>query len=99
MIMGMYLLLGVLGLTAGVQYYIINTLSIKNKKYEEAIEAYYISVTEVLFYMRLLDSKQMFEHDDEVGDVFLRLHEIVMLLSPHIEREENNGNKGTQEEN
>jgi len=50
--------------------------------YEESIEDFYSALTVTLANMRLIDSRQMFETDDEVGTVFQQLVDILSNLRP-----------------
>jgi hypothetical protein len=49
---------------------------------EDTLDYLYFSITEVLHTIRVLDEKQMFEKDDEVGEVFLKITETVNYLRP-----------------
>lgn len=62
-------------------YAIYNTLQ-KLEIYERAIEEFYSRLSITLHNMRMLDEKQMFESDDEVGDVFSQLVDIINNLRP-----------------
>jgi len=62
--------------------------------YEQQIEEFYSALTVALHTMRALDTRQMFEDDDEVGNVFQQLSDIVFTLRPLLygtpdEKEEN----------
>jgi hypothetical protein len=50
--------------------------------YEESIEQFYSALTVTLANMRLIDARQMFENDDEVGTVFQQLVDILANLRP-----------------
>jgi hypothetical protein len=52
----------------------------KNEKLEDVINEFYARTNATVKYMRFLDEKQMFEQDDEVGDVFKLLVETVDKL-------------------
>lgn len=52
--------------------------------YEKSIEEFYTSLSFVLHTMRVLDEKQMFESDDEVGTVFTQLADTLFTLRPLI---------------
>jgi hypothetical protein len=58
----------------------------------EILEKNYITLLEeinsTLVYMRIIDDKQMFENDDEVGMVFKELTHAVNKLSNFISTEE-----------
>jgi hypothetical protein len=62
--------------------YIIFNLSTKITLYEQTIQTFYEDTSIVLHTMRVLDEKQMFETDDEVGTLFQQLTEIVGSLRP-----------------
>lgn len=52
--------------------------------YEAQIEEYYSKTSIVLHSMRAIDEKQMFEKDDEVGELFHQLTDILGTLRPLI---------------
>ena len=52
----------------------------KNEELEEAINMFYARTNATVKYMRFLDERQMFERDDEVGEVFKLLVETVDKL-------------------
>jgi hypothetical protein len=52
----------------------------KNEKLESALYENYEQISTVLFIMKQLDEKQMFESDDDVGTVFTQITEIVFSL-------------------
>jgi hypothetical protein len=54
----------------------------KNEIMETAIENFYTRLQRTLNIMRTLDEKQMFEKDDEVGDLFSQLTDAVNELRP-----------------
>ena len=62
--------------------YIIRNLLQKISVYEESIEQFYSALTVTLANMRLIDARQMFETDDEVGTVFQQLVDILSNLRP-----------------
>ena len=76
-------------------YAIYNTLR-KVELYEETIQEFYSRLSITLHNMRRLDERQMFESDDEVGDVFRQLTDAVNELRPLLygtaqnEQNENN---------
>lgn len=77
-----------------VLFYIVWNLSKKISVYEQTIEQFYSALTVTLATMRVLDTKQMFETDDEVGTVFQQLVDIVSNLRPILYgMEENENNK------
>jgi Na+-translocating ferredoxin:NAD+ oxidoreductase RnfA subunit len=50
--------------------------------YEEKIQEFYSAISITLQLMRTIDERQMFEKDDEVGEVFTQLTDIVNDLRP-----------------
>jgi hypothetical protein len=62
--------------------YIIFNLSNKITLYEQSIQQFYEDTSIVLHTMRVLDEKQMFETDDEVGTLFQQLTDIIGTLRP-----------------
>jgi hypothetical protein len=75
-------------------FVIIKRLNTKNEVYEVAINDFYSSLSVVLHTMRVLDEKKIFEDDDEVGEVFSQLVDILSTLRPILygipnEKEEN----------
>ena len=62
--------------------YVVWNLTKKISVYEESIEDFYSALTVTLANMRLIDSRQMFETDDEVGTVFQQLVDILSNLRP-----------------
>jgi hypothetical protein len=62
--------------------YIIFNLSNKITLYEQSIQQFYEDTSILLHTMRVLDEKQMFETDDEVGTLFQQLTEIIGTLRP-----------------
>jgi hypothetical protein len=65
----------------------------KLEAYEQNIEQFYSALTVTLANMRLIDQKQMFETDDEVGTIFQQLVDIVSNLRPILYGMENNETK------
>jgi hypothetical protein len=49
---------------------------------EQSVEYFYSRIDITLRTMRMIDEKQMFEKDDEVGEVFSQLTNIVNDLRP-----------------
>ena len=72
----------VLLLLCAAMGYIISNLSKKITLYEQSIQQFYEDTSMVLYTMRVLDEKKMFESDDEVGTLFQQLTEIVGSLRP-----------------
>jgi|688.fasta_scaffold717983_2 hypothetical protein len=62
--------------------YVIFNLSKKITLYEQTIQQFYEDTSIVLHTMRVLDEKQMFETDDEVGTLFQQLTDIIDVLRP-----------------
>ena len=62
--------------------YVIFNLSKKITLYEQTIQQFYEDTSIVLHTMRVLDEKQMFETDDEVGTLFQQLTDIIGTLRP-----------------
>lgn len=79
--------------TIALGYATYNALR-KIELYEQQIEEFYSALSIVLHNMRALDSRQMFEEDDEVGSVFKQLSDIVFTLRPLLY-----GNSDEKEEN
>jgi hypothetical protein len=52
----------------------------KNEELEEVINVFYARTNATIRYMRFMDERQMFERDDEVGEVFKLLVETVENL-------------------
>jgi hypothetical protein len=78
----MLFLLILLFIVCIIQLYIIRNLVQKISVYEESIEQFYSALTVTLANMRLIDARQMFENDDEVGTVFQQLVDILANLRP-----------------
>lgn len=86
----MYILLAIV---IAVQGYLIWNLLQKIKIYENSIEQFYSALAVTLATMRIIDSRQMFETDDEVGTVFQQLVDIVSNLRPILYGMETNEDK------
>lgn len=56
--------------------------------YEQNIQEFYSALSIVLHNMRLIDTRQMFENDDEVGVIFQQLKDILYTLRPILYGEE-----------
>lgn len=54
----------------------------KNEVMEDAIDIFYTRLDTTLKTMRAIDSREMFEKDDEVGSVFNQIVDIVNDLRP-----------------
>jgi hypothetical protein len=69
----------------------------KNEELEEAINVFYARTNATIRYMRFMDERQMFERDDEVGEVFKLLVETVDKLYSFV-TEIRDGNTTEEEE-
>lgn len=69
----------------------------KNEELEDVITAFYGRTNATIRLMRVLDQKQMFENDDEVGTVFKQLVECVDSLDAYV-MEIRDGNTTKEEE-
>lgn len=65
----------------------------KTEFYENTINDFYSSVSIVLHTMRTIDEKKMFETDDEVGELFSQLVDILSVLRPLLYGMEDNEKK------
>lgn len=83
----------VLSIVCVILLYLVWNLSRKNKIYEQSIEQFYSALTVTLATMRVVDQKQMFETDDEVGTIFQQLVDIVSNLRPILYGMEENENQ------
>jgi hypothetical protein len=68
----------------GVMGYIIYNQDKKVTLYEDTLERYYFLTEQTLRTMREIDEREMFEKDDEVGDVFIQLVDTLNELRPII---------------
>ena len=59
-----------LSLVVSVLSYSCWNLLKKNEELEDAINMFYARTNATVKYMRFMDERQMFENDDEVGEVF-----------------------------
>jgi hypothetical protein len=78
----MIILISIFIAILGILFYIIFNLLKKLEIYEQNIEEFYSSLSIVLHTMRALDEKKMFETDDEVGELFGQLTDIISVLRP-----------------
>jgi len=92
LILVVVLSLAVLGLSYGCW-----NLLRKNEELEDAINLFYARTNATIRYMRFLDERQMFESDDEVGEVFKILKETIEKLYSYV-TEIRDGNRTTAEE-
>lgn len=83
-------------LTLGLSYACWNLLR-KNEALEDAINLFYARTNATVKYMRFLDERQMFESDDEVGEVFKLLVETIDKLYGFV-TEIRDGDRTTKEE-
>jgi hypothetical protein len=81
----------------GLSYACWNLLK-KNEELEDAINEFYARTNATVRYMRFMDERQMFESDDEVGQVFKLLVETVDKLYGFV-TEIRDGNTTEQETN
>lgn len=70
-------------LVAALSFATYNLLR-KNEKMEDAINQFYGRTNATVKLMRALDSRQMFEQDDEVGSTFKQLVECTDLLDAFV---------------
>jgi len=75
-------MIGMLLTTLAVMLYLVINLNRKIKIYEDAIQAFYENVSIILHTMRSIDERQIFQQDDEVGQTFQELLEVLGLLRP-----------------
>ena len=64
------ILVVILSLVVSVLSYSCWNLIKKNEELEDAINLFYARTNATVKYMRFMDERQMFESDDEVGEVF-----------------------------
>jgi uncharacterized OB-fold protein len=79
-----YVIIAILIIATIAASYVAMVQYRKNEEYETAIVEFYSAVALVLHTIRMLDEKQMFEEDDEVGSVFNQLVDVVNELRPII---------------
>ena len=80
----------------GLSYACWNLLK-KNEELEDAINEFYARTNATIRYMRFMDERQIFESDDEVGEVFKLLVETVEKLYSFV-TEIRDGNTTKEEE-
>ena len=85
-----------LSLVVSVLSYSCWNLLKKNEELEDAINMFYARTNATVKYMRFMDERQMFERDDEVGEVFKLLNETVEKLYGYV-TEIRDGNTTTTE--
>jgi hypothetical protein len=72
-----YVILILVFLILALSYAVYNLLS-KVEKYEDFIDQQSINNETLLETLREIDSKQMFEKDDEVGSLFTQIKDIII---------------------
>jgi hypothetical protein len=80
----LYIAVGLLAILSIVMTYLVVNLNRKIKIYEDAIQAFYENVSIVLHTMRSIDEREIFQQDDEVGQTFQELLDVLGLLRPLI---------------
>jgi hypothetical protein len=70
-------------MVGGLSYACWNLLR-KNEQLEDSINLFYARTNATVRYMRFLDERQIFESDDEVGEVFKLLVETVDKLYSYV---------------
>ena len=83
-------------LVAALSFATYNVLR-KNEQLEDAINQFYGRTNATVRLMRSIDSREIFEKDDEVGTVFKQLVECVDLLYAFV-TEIRDGNNDNEEE-
>lgn len=91
-----WVIITILTVLVGVLGYACWNLLKKIEMLEDAINLFYARTNATIKYMRFLDERQMFEADDEVGEVFKLLVETVDKLYGFV-TEIRDGNTGTKE--
>jgi hypothetical protein len=82
-----------LGLISVTLSYVVWNLLRKVEMYEQTIEEFYSQLSITLHAMRTIDEKQMFESDDEVGEMFSQLVDTMSTLRPLLYGMEQNEEK------
>jgi formiminotetrahydrofolate cyclodeaminase len=80
----LYIVVGLLSAISVALTYIVFNLNRKIKVYEDAVQQFYEDVSIILHTMRNIDERQIFQQDDEVGQTFQDLLEVLGLLRPLI---------------
>ncbi len=93
----MIVLIVVLSLLVIALSYACWNLLRKNEELEDAINLFYARTNATIKYMRFMDERQIFESDDEVGEVFKLLNETVEKLYSYV-TEIRDGTRTTTEE-
>ena len=92
------LVIAVLTLIVVALSYSVYNLLRKNEVQEDIINACYRRVELAMQLMRMFDRKQMFEHDDEVGDTFKQLKLCTDELYAYVTEFHDDGDTPTQQE-
>jgi hypothetical protein len=77
-------LVGALTIIVALLSFAVYNLLNKNERLEDAINEFYGRTNATVRLMRSIDSRQIFEQDDEVGTTFKQLVECVDLLSAFV---------------
>jgi len=81
----------VLGVYSVVSIFVIINLTRKVERLEEWGELLATRVTWVQDKFKEIDSKEIFESDDEVGTIFSALKDVSQVLTEVLEEEDQNG--------
>ncbi len=87
------LLLGLFFATTVILSYIVYNCQNKIDIYESWIVEFKNDISEVYQDIKLIDDKQLFEKDDEVGSIFSDLYLIIQKLNTRIETNVKNENQ------
>jgi hypothetical protein len=90
------LLLGLFFATTVILGYIVYICQNKIDIYEGWIVEFKNDVSEVYQQIKLIDDKQLFEKDDEVGSIFSDLYLIIQKLNQRIEENVKNQNQNQE---
>jgi len=82
-----------LGLISIILSYVVWNLLRKLEMYEQTVEEFYSRLSITLHTIRTIDEKQMFESDDEVGEMFSQLVDTMSTLRPLLYGMEQNEEK------
>lgn len=92
MIIVLSLLLGLFVATTVILGYIVNTCQYKIDIYEDWIVEFKDDINEVYRELKIIDDRQIFEKDDEVGSTFSQLYSIIEKLNQRTESNVKNKN-------
>ena len=81
----------VLGVYSVISIFVIINLTRKEEQLEEWGELLATRVTWVQDKFKEIDSKEIFESDDEVGTIFSALKDVSQVLNEVLEEEDQNG--------